>query len=136
VNREDAAAGKLSLLVSQLHRAARVLALVRSLGATPTAGGDPALFPGSASRPHRCRRRRASTPEFPTFVLHPLEHRMPVSTVGLFVGLLLGVAAAAGGFAAFVYTIVLAVIGLVVGKVLDGQLDLAPYLSGRSGRNR
>ncbi len=61
---------------------------------------------------------------------------MPVSTVGLFVGLLLGVAAAAGGFAAFVYTTVLAVIGLVVGKVLAGQLDITPYLSGRSGRNR
>ncbi len=57
---------------------------------------------------------------------------MPVSTIGLIVGLLLGVAAAAGGFSAFVYTLILGIIGFVVGRVLDGQIDLTPYLSGRS----
>lgn len=61
---------------------------------------------------------------------------MPVSTVGLLAGLLLGVAAAAGGFSAFIIALVLGALGFVVGKVLDGQLDLTPYLSGRSGRER
>ncbi len=61
---------------------------------------------------------------------------MPVSTIGLFVGLLLAVAAAAGGWGAFFLALVLGAIGFAVGKVLDGQLDITPYLSGRSGRER
>lgn len=61
---------------------------------------------------------------------------MPISIVGLFVGLLLAIAAAIGGFSFFVIGIVLGAVGFVVGKVLDGQLDLTPYLSGRGSRDR
>ncbi len=57
---------------------------------------------------------------------------MPVTVVGLFVGLLLGIAWAINGFGAFLLTAVLGVIGYLVGKVLAGQLDLTPYLGGRN----
>jgi uncharacterized membrane protein YeaQ/YmgE (transglycosylase-associated protein family) len=52
--------------------------------------------------------------------------------VGLFVGLLLGIAWAVGGFSGFLLTAVLGVIGFVVGRVVSGQLDLTPYLGGRN----
>jgi hypothetical protein len=48
--------------------------------------------------------------------------------IGLLAGLLLGVAGAAGGFVAFVITLVLGAIGLVVGRVLDGELDVSGVL--------
>jgi ABC-type sulfate transport system permease component len=60
---------------------------------------------------------------------------MSASTIGLLVGIALGFAAAFGGFGAFAIVAVLAVIGFVVGKVVEGDLDLSPYLSGR-GRTR
>lgn len=55
---------------------------------------------------------------------------MPPTTVGLFTGLLLGLAWVIGGFEAFVGTAVLGLIGFVVGKVVSGQLDLTTYLGG------
>lgn len=55
---------------------------------------------------------------------------MPPSTVGLFTGLLLGLAWVVGGFDAAVGTAVLGGIGFVVGKVGAGQLDLSQYLGG------
>ena len=55
---------------------------------------------------------------------------MPPTTVGLFTGLLLGLAWVIGGFEAFVGTAVLGLIGFVVGKVVSGQLDLTSYLGG------
>ena len=55
-----------------------------------------------------------------------------MTVVGLFVGLLLGIAWAINGFGAFLLTAVLGVIGYLVGKVLAGQLDLTPYLGGRN----
>jgi hypothetical protein len=60
---------------------------------------------------------------------------MSPSLIGGFVGIALGFAAAFGGFAAFAVVAVLAVAGFVIGKVVDGELDLSPYLSGR-GRGR
>ena len=60
---------------------------------------------------------------------------MPPTVVGLFTGLLLGLAWVIGGFDAFVRTPVLGVIGALVGRVVSGQLDLTPYLGGR-GRGR
>ncbi len=51
--------------------------------------------------------------------------------VGLFTGLLLGLAWVVGGFDAFVGTAVLGVIGFLIGKVVSGQLDLTPYPGGR-----
>jgi hypothetical protein len=55
---------------------------------------------------------------------------MQPTTVGLFTGLLLGLAWVMGGFEAFVGTAVLGLIGFVVGKVVSGQLDLTSYLGG------
>lgn len=52
---------------------------------------------------------------------------------GLLAGLVLGVAASVG-FTAFLVTVALGVVGLVVGRVLDGDLDLGDLL-GR-GRDR
>lgn len=55
---------------------------------------------------------------------------MPPTTVGLFTGLLLGLAWVVGGFEAFVGTAVLGLVGFVVGKVISGELDLTRYLGG------
>lgn len=57
---------------------------------------------------------------------------MPLTTVGLFTGLLLGLAWVIGGFDAFLGTAVLGAVGFVVGKVAAGQLDLTQYLGGGS----
>lgn len=54
------------------------------------------------------------------------------TVLGLLVGLVLGVVAAFGGFVAFLIVLVLGAVGLVVGRVLDGQLDL----DGLTGRGR
>lgn len=56
---------------------------------------------------------------------------MRLSIVGLFAGLILGLAAAFGGFGRFLIVALLGAIGVVVGKVLDGELDLTPYLGNR-----
>lgn len=61
---------------------------------------------------------------------------MSLPILGLFAGLLLAIAAATGGWEYFLLAIVLAAIGFVAGKVLDGELDLTPYLSSRSSRDR
>jgi uncharacterized membrane protein len=61
---------------------------------------------------------------------------MSVSTLGVFVGILLAIAGAAGGWEYFLLAIVLGALGFAVGKVLDGELDLTPYLSNRSSRER
>ena len=59
---------------------------------------------------------------------------MSPTIVGLFTGLLLGIAWVVGGFYAFAGTAVLGVIGVLVGRVLDGQIDLTQYLGGGAGR--
>ncbi len=64
---------------------------------------------------------------------------MSNTTKGLFAGLLLAVAAAAGGFLGFLLAIVLGVVGLVIGHYLDGGSgslsesveDLLPRRGGR-----
>ncbi len=45
---------------------------------------------------------------------------MSTSTIGLFAGLLIAIAAAAGGFAGFLLALVLGAVGLVVGHFLSG----------------
>jgi hypothetical protein len=52
--------------------------------------------------------------------------------MGLLVGLALGFAGAFGGFTAFIIVLFLGVLGLLVGRLLDGQLDL----SSLTGRDR
>jgi hypothetical protein len=51
---------------------------------------------------------------------------MPLSntTLGLAAGVALGFAGAFGGFGAFLLVLVLGAIGLLVGRWLDGQLDV------------
>jgi uncharacterized membrane protein len=53
---------------------------------------------------------------------------MNATQTGLLAGLLLGLAAAFGGFVAFVIVLVLGAIGLAVGRFLDGELDLSGVL--------
>ena len=59
---------------------------------------------------------------------------MNATQTGLLAGLLLGVAGAAGGFLYFVLALVLGAIGLLVGRLLDGELDISAVF-GR-GRDR
>lgn len=58
--------------------------------------------------------------------------------VGLMTGLILGVVGAFGGFGAFVLVLVLGLVGLLVGRYLDGKLDLSQLGErvGISGRER
>lgn len=49
---------------------------------------------------------------------------MTKTTLGLLVGLILGLAAASGGFWGFLITLVLGAVGLGLGAYLDGDLSL------------
>jgi len=60
-----------------------------------------------------------------------LEDTLTTSTVGLLAGLLLGIAAATGGFWGFLITLVLGTVGYLVGGQLDGELDLRQLLGPR-----
>ena len=59
------------------------------------------------------------------------ETHVTTSTVGLLAGLLLGVAAAAGGFFGFLIALVLGVVGYLVGGHYDGEVDLSKLMGGR-----
>lgn len=56
---------------------------------------------------------------------------MTTSTIGLIAGLLLGVAAATGGFFGFLIALVLGVVGYAVGGHYDGEIDLSTLLGRR-----
>ncbi len=56
---------------------------------------------------------------------------MPPTVVGLFTGLLLGLAWVVGGFDAVVGPALRGVVGVRNGNVVSGQLDQTPYLGGR-----
>ncbi|MEV6413641.1 hypothetical protein [Kribbella sp. NPDC051718] len=59
---------------------------------------------------------------------------MNTSTIGLFAGLLIAIAAAAGGFGGFLLALVLGAAGLAVGRYLtDGTKGLDDLMS-RRGR--
>lgn len=60
----------------------------------------------------------------------------PTSTpvVGLFAGLLLALGVLIDGFFGFVLLAFFGAIGVVIGKVIDGDIDLSAYLS--RGRTR
>jgi hypothetical protein len=57
---------------------------------------------------------------------------MNATIIGLLVGLALGFAGAFGGFTAFIIVLFLGIVGLLVGRLLDGQLDLSSI----TGRDR
>ena len=59
---------------------------------------------------------------------------MNAAAIGLLAGLILGVAGSIGGFGPFLITLVVGVVGLLVGMALDGRLDVTALL-GR-GRDR
>lgn len=56
---------------------------------------------------------------------------MTYTLPALLCGLALGLAAAFGGATAFLIVLVFGALGLFVGRVLDGAIDLSPYLAGR-----
>jgi uncharacterized membrane protein len=51
--------------------------------------------------------------------------------IGLFAGLLLALVAAVGGFDMFMLALVLAAVGVVVGLVVDGRIDVSGFVAGR-----
>ena len=56
---------------------------------------------------------------------------MTRTTLGIVIGLALGLALAFGSFGQMLIVALFAIIGFVVAKVLDGDLDLAAYLPRR-----
>ena len=58
---------------------------------------------------------------------------MTTSTIGLIAGLLLAIAAAAGGFVGFLVALILGTAGYLIGGHFDGEIDLSALL-GRRGR--
>ena len=52
--------------------------------------------------------------------------------MGILIGLILGLAFVLDGFGDMLIVALFAIIGFVVAKVLDGDLDLSQYISGRS----
>ncbi|WP_434448570.1 hypothetical protein [Lentzea sp. E54] len=57
---------------------------------------------------------------------------MSTTALGLLTGLTLGLAAAFGGFSAFLLVLVFGALGLIAGRVAEGKLDLAQLF----GRDR
>ncbi len=57
---------------------------------------------------------------------------MNATMLGLLSGIALGLAAAFGGFGAFLIVLVLGALGLLVGRFIDGKLDLSQF----TGRDR
>ncbi|WP_026536485.1 hypothetical protein [Arthrobacter sp. H14] len=49
---------------------------------------------------------------------------MNATAMGLLAGLILGLVAVFGGFDAFLIVALLGAVGLVIGRVVDGKLDL------------
>lgn len=60
---------------------------------------------------------------------------MSSAQIGLISGMALGLAAIVGGFAGFLLVAALGAIGLVLGRVVDGELDLGTMTRGK-GRDR
>ena len=56
---------------------------------------------------------------------------MSAVAIGLFAGLLLALVAAVGGFSMFVLALVLAAVGVLVGLVVEGRLDVSGFVAGR-----
>jgi len=61
---------------------------------------------------------------------------MHPSFIGLLVGIALGFAGAFGGFNAFLIVAIVGLVGFVAGRVVEGQIDLTPYLGGRDRSRR
>lgn len=57
---------------------------------------------------------------------------MTTSTIGLIAGLLLAIAAAAGGFVGFLIALVLGTAGYLIGGHYDGEVDLSQVIGRRN----
>jgi hypothetical protein len=57
-----------------------------------------------------------------------------LTAIGLAVGMVLGLAAAWGGFGAMAIVAVLGALGALIGRFLDGQLDLSALSGGARDR--
>lgn len=66
--------------------------------------------------------------------LEQKENLVKMSTVGLFVGLLLGAVLVFEGFGAMLIVALFGAIGYVAAKVKEGEIDLNNYLGNRNGR--
>lgn len=53
---------------------------------------------------------------------------MSATHTGLLAGLILGAAGVIGGFSAFLVALIVGILGFVVGRVIDGELDLSSIL--------
>ena len=60
---------------------------------------------------------------------------MTSAQIGLIAGMGMGLAAIVGGFPGFLLVAALGAIGLIVGKVVDGEVDLS-LVNARKGRDR
>jgi hypothetical protein len=60
---------------------------------------------------------------------------MNATVLGTVAGLALGLALAFGGFGAFVVVLLFGVVGLGIGRYLDGRLDLSMFGAGARDRN-
>jgi hypothetical protein len=56
------------------------------------------------------------------------------TVIGLFTGLLLGLGWTMEGFPGLAVVALLGALGFVVGRVIEGELDLTQYLGGRDSR--
>ncbi|WP_054816449.1 hypothetical protein [Nocardia arizonensis] len=61
---------------------------------------------------------------------------MNATTICLVVGLALGFAAAFGGFGAFTIVLLFGIVGLLVGRWLDGELDVSGIVRAAQRRSR
>ncbi|MFD3875656.1 hypothetical protein [Streptomyces sp. NPDC058623] len=59
---------------------------------------------------------------------------MSTATVGLLAGMALGFAAYFGGFWAFLLVAALGAVGLVVGRILQGDVDMSDFVRPRGRR--
>ncbi|MDI2031504.1 hypothetical protein QFW96_22945 [Saccharopolyspora sp. TS4A08] len=53
---------------------------------------------------------------------------MNATQTGLISGLILGTAAAVGGFSGFLIALLIGIVGLVIGRILDGELEIGDLL--------
>jgi hypothetical protein len=60
---------------------------------------------------------------------------MRSSAIGLITGLISGLALAFGGFGEFLIVLVFGALGLFIGKVLDGDIDINRYVGGGERRS-
>ena len=61
---------------------------------------------------------------------------MHPTVIGLFCGLILGLAWTTGGFGGLVITAAMGIICFVVGKVIAGDVDMNQYLGGSNRSSR